>query len=492
MKKIIASATLLAFTSMLSACVGDVGDEQETTETPFALGNPNLRIAIVGAGPSGLTAAHELRARGYTHVTVFEKEDHVGGKVNSLNLLGNNVELGAVFASPDYTTTLGLADEYCVNYAEFDTPRFIYDAGVKRDFLSFLLTYTHGDLARIQRGVVAYATVLGRYPEIFQDKISGIHPELRQNFSAFVASTPDLDVVAELARSLVVGFGYGYYDNVPAIYVLKILNMLIKVGPAGLESPPYFSFPDGYQDLWKRVANGVNTTKNGIACNVPALDVQVNSKVSNIVRPGRSGQPIKVTVKKFGLFPWTYDFDAVIVSAPLSAVPSFTTLTTAERNLFNQVESSRYFIDLFGATGVTPGEAVFVQDNAVSSKIDHISVWANPGGSIPLFEAYQITNRNTSVFTLDQNVKDDIHNLTGGNVVALPIVGFPLIYRKEWPDYFPRVNATNMQNGFYEKVEALQGSGGLYYVGGTMSFETVETSARYAKSLVDERFPATF
>lgn len=494
MKRIVATAALFAFTSMLTACVGDVGEEQAASETPFALGNPNMRIAIVGAGPSGLTAAHELRARGYTHVTVFEKEDHVGGKVNSVNLLGQNVELGAVFASPDYTTTLGLADEYCVNYAEFDTPRFIYDAGVKRDFLSFLLAHNHNSLAEIQQGVINYATVLGTFPQIFQNKMDHLDPDLMLNFSDFVVKH-DMQMVAELAKSLVVGFGYGYYDNVPAIYVLKIINMLIKVGPAGLESPAYFSFPDGYQDLWKRVAHGVNTTKNGIPCNVAPLDVRLYSKVVNIVRPTQAGRPIKVTVQKLGVFYWTYDFDAVIVSAPLSAVPSFATLTTAEKNLFKQVESSRYFIDLFSATNVVPGEAVFVQDNAVSSKIDHIGVWANPGGAIPLYEAYQITNRSTSIAELDRNVQDDIAALAGGQVVVYP--GLPLIFRKEWPDYFPRVNSANMNgpspgNGFYDKVEALQGAGGLYYVGGTLSFETVETSARYARALVDERFPATF
>jgi hypothetical protein len=487
----------LAFTSMLTACVGDIGGEEGTGETPFALGNPNMRIAIVGAGPSGLTAAYELRARGYTHVTVFEKEGHVGGKVNTakvdLGPVGKfQVEMGAVFASPDYTVTLGLADQYHIPYAAFDTPRFIYDQGVKRDFASFLINYTHGDLGRIQRGVIAYATVLAQYPQIFQDKLSNLPPELTQNFSTFVASRPDLDVVAELAKSLIVGFGYGYYDNVPAIYLLKILNMLVKVGPAGFESPPYFSFPTGYQSLWQAVANGTTITNaDGTTTRIPALDVRLFSKVTNIVRPTRAGRPIKVTVN----YLVNYDFDAVIVSAPLSAVEKFATLTSAEKDLFRKVESSRYYIDLFTTDGhVPPGEAVFIQDTAVSPMINHIGVWANPGGGIPVFQAYQIADRNKSVFSLDQLLAQDIHNFTDGEVV-FPLI--PVVIRKEWPDYFPRVNATDMKGGgqglgFYDKVEALQGSGGLYYVGGTLSFETVETSARYAKSLVDERFPATF
>lgn len=37
------------------------------------------RIAIVGAGPSGLSAAYALSKLGYTDITVLEKHHSVGG-----------------------------------------------------------------------------------------------------------------------------------------------------------------------------------------------------------------------------------------------------------------------------------------------------------------------------------------------------------------------------------------------------------------------------
>ena len=47
-----------------------------------ALPNPaDLRIGIVGAGCAGLTAAEELRHRGYSRVTVLESKKRAGGKV---------------------------------------------------------------------------------------------------------------------------------------------------------------------------------------------------------------------------------------------------------------------------------------------------------------------------------------------------------------------------------------------------------------------------
>ena len=39
----------------------------------------SLRIAIIGAGPAGLAAGHELLARGFTNFTLYEATDAVGG-----------------------------------------------------------------------------------------------------------------------------------------------------------------------------------------------------------------------------------------------------------------------------------------------------------------------------------------------------------------------------------------------------------------------------
>jgi len=52
-----------------------------------------MRIAVIGAGPAGMTAAF-LLSRGGADVEVFEKERAVGGLCRSLELWGNTVDLG--------------------------------------------------------------------------------------------------------------------------------------------------------------------------------------------------------------------------------------------------------------------------------------------------------------------------------------------------------------------------------------------------------------
>jgi phytoene desaturase len=58
--------------------------------------NPGKRIAIIGAGPGGLTAAMLLAKHGY-QVTVYEKKDRVGGRNGAIRLDGFTFDIGPTF-----------------------------------------------------------------------------------------------------------------------------------------------------------------------------------------------------------------------------------------------------------------------------------------------------------------------------------------------------------------------------------------------------------
>ena len=66
-KKFIAAQELNAETRYVPTCYNDVGEQWD-----------DYKIAVIGAGPAGLTAAYYLRTKGYP-VTVFEKEEKPGG-----------------------------------------------------------------------------------------------------------------------------------------------------------------------------------------------------------------------------------------------------------------------------------------------------------------------------------------------------------------------------------------------------------------------------
>jgi putrescine oxidase len=67
-------------------------------------------VVIVGAGPSGLTAARELKKAGLT-VAVLEARDRVGGRTWTDTVDGATLEIGGQWVSPDQTALLALLDE---------------------------------------------------------------------------------------------------------------------------------------------------------------------------------------------------------------------------------------------------------------------------------------------------------------------------------------------------------------------------------------------
>ncbi|MGA7204555.1 MAG: NAD(P)/FAD-dependent oxidoreductase [Specibacter sp.] len=67
-------------------------------------------VVIIGAGPSGMTAAHELTKAGLS-VAVVEARDRVGGRTWSNTIDGAWLEIGGQWVSPDQTALIGLLDE---------------------------------------------------------------------------------------------------------------------------------------------------------------------------------------------------------------------------------------------------------------------------------------------------------------------------------------------------------------------------------------------
>ena len=67
-------------------------------------------VVVIGAGPSGLTAARELRKAGHT-VAVLEARDRVGGRTHTDIIEGATLEVGGQWVSPDQTALIGLLGE---------------------------------------------------------------------------------------------------------------------------------------------------------------------------------------------------------------------------------------------------------------------------------------------------------------------------------------------------------------------------------------------
>ena len=431
---------------------------------PTAAEPPDLKIAIVGAGPAGLTAARTLARRGYTDVVVFERSDRVGGKAHTWN--GINFH----YVSPRFELVLGLADELGVPYVPDPQRKYIVgEKGVPQTYDQFLgARYSSEEIAEASEN---YAAALETFSDIRSSGFANLHPDLTLDFDTF-AEKHGFKPIAELVASRMVGFGYAYYENVPAAYFMKIIDVLAEPSPSGVEEPRYVLFPtpEGYEGLWQAVA--------------ASLDVRLGSEVTKISR-SRESVPEGITVTVNG--ERQLSFDRVIISAPLSVVPNFLDATAEEVDLFRRLRWNRFFVTLFVAPGLTSKDVWFLDENATPERINHVGSWGDTSlrrtvsknWSAPVYIAFQLADRDATADEVTQTLMADV-SAAGG-------VASEILAQTEW-DYFPHVSGEDLAGGFYDRFEALQGRRGTYYVGSALNFETAEHSSRQARDLIVNHF----
>ncbi|GEE00777.1 hypothetical protein nbrc107696_12230 [Gordonia spumicola] len=67
------------------------------------------RVAVVGGGLAGCTAALRLVEQGFSDVVVLEAADSPGGRVGTMSIVGQNLDSGAQFIGPEQTELLAIA-----------------------------------------------------------------------------------------------------------------------------------------------------------------------------------------------------------------------------------------------------------------------------------------------------------------------------------------------------------------------------------------------
>ncbi len=92
-------------------------------------------VVIIGAGPSGLTAAYRLQQAGHT-VAVLEARERVGGRTWNGDIDGAFIEIGGQWISPDQTELSALVEELGLQtfsrYREGESIYKALDGSIKR------------------------------------------------------------------------------------------------------------------------------------------------------------------------------------------------------------------------------------------------------------------------------------------------------------------------------------------------------------------------
>ena len=454
----------------------------------------NLKIAVIGAGASGLTAAHTLNASGYKNVTLFEREATAGGKVCSYEYNGHFYELGAVYFDSVYShTMLDLIKDFDVDYEDWNGPIGTFNMKGKwwfrRDMKETIAKVPPKFRAKFQsnqdskklsakwnkfqllKAYLNWKWILFKHQRTmvstpgFPSTLSEMYP----NFKDF-AVTHHLVPMAHPMSVFMTACGYGYHEEIPAINYMKVI-------PVALARDRRRScFKNGWQSFWQKVAD--------------SLTVRYNAEVTKITR-FKDGNQDKIEITACGQ---TKFFDRVIISAPLELAHHFMTLSEKEASLFKKIRNFEYYVTLIKLKKSLNKDPNLPDQPLTGGVIDHIypdtighivCVLKSMHNDENVYTFYQLNNWRKSPDEMFQILTDDIRTLGGEIDEKAPNNG--IIIQKRWT-YFPHVSTKDLQKGFYEDLMDLQGVQGTYYIGSIMDFESVEHTARFSKYLMERHF----
>jgi hypothetical protein len=422
-------------------------DRRETVSNTLRQRRDTARIGVVGAGASGLCAAHHLGRAGYRNVTVLERDRRVGGKCCSLPVGDHVYEMGAVFGCSDYRSTLEVMRSVGAARGPM-AGGHCYDVdGHPLDLLP------RTQYPRILGQLLAYAWLSGvRYRRVNRPGLAGVDPDLHAPFAQFCRAH-GLSALETLVGPPFTAFGYGYLTDVPAAYVVKYLDL--RTLAAMRDSEHRFIWPEGVESMWSRVAE--------------QHDVRTGAEVLGV----RRGDTVLVQTSREEL-----EFDALILTCPLDEALRFLDSTPSEQHLFSAIRYYDYWVLLAQTRGLPRG-AGFVPARFTSDQRGHMMLWYQRWDDAPLDTLYVLGTPSMTPQDVAGLVAEDLERM-GASLEAV-------VDTRRWR-YFPHVTTTDMAGGYYEQLEGLQGENGTYYAGEVMSFASVELCARYSKALVDRFF----
>ena len=224
--------------------------------------NERTKIAVVGAGPAGLTSAFKLFQKGYKNVTIYEQNNYVGGRTHSVSFSNQNekhiIDTGAGWLTNFYYKTFELLNELSLNQNLVLRRRQIRGA-------SELLVFTHPNEAPtlhslpLTKQEIETSTLL---TETEKTKILSYLEDLKQTYSNSlkllpkdIKSTSDQEY-SELGENIVKYMMAPLFEGPFFCQLCDLCASMTNSWLSALLHPDteFYQMSNGMDDLWKYIA----------------------------------------------------------------------------------------------------------------------------------------------------------------------------------------------------------------------------------------------
>lgn len=380
-----------------------------------------MRIAIIGAGFSGMLAAYLLEKKG-VDVTVYEKQEHIGGHCRTIVNKDIYIELGTVFSFTKHIKELLI--ELDVKYTEGFTYRNFLDENfskvehIPRDNVEKLME----ELKKLDYILKVYFPSINdiNYGYIPKDLMVPLYDFLKIN---------KLDTISEVVAPHLSSFGFGSIHEIQAYYAFNIFNM-----------ETIYSFIHGNKLLF--INKGMSEVINKLSQNIS--DIRYSIEVKNIET---LDSKVKVETE-YG----SDIYDKVLITTKL---PKYVIKDDLYNQLMSKIDTNPYIT------------CAYEVDN---KNIVTTYYKANLGqkGKIQFFHTFKQNNKNILVAYAYGYVNKDLVNSITGDIIKSGVGVKHLITAKQWY-IFPHLKEKNLTQSFYKDIVERQKVSNICLIGSLIS-----------------------
>lgn len=413
----------------------------------------DYKVAVIGGGLSGLTIAEGLQKKGYKNVTVFEASDRVGGKLHTIWYKSRSYEFGALFGLPSQKHLKGLMKRFNIKADGPKLSRGNYDANGQK-------------IMQIPKAVLSdFVSELDRLPDVLLSyksleyaNIHNLENSLMLPFSKW-CDINQFKVLKTVYAHHFTSYGLGDIDVVPALYVLRVLkydNLM-----SFMELPEFFTWKEGVSSLVKCLEQAIK-------------DIRLRQKVLNITITEQEKLCVHTAFE-------VLEFDRVVITSPLHQFSHVYDADEAMKEFLSAIKYQRYSVYAFKADKLPKGCGC-VLENLETSKRGHLIIWNTrwdlwDGDDLVMVYAYDRPgNSPKASFKM---IESDLLKLGVQN---------PRLYQVKHWQQFSHVEASVLQKGFYDKMEAMQGKNNIYLAGEVMSTVSMDNCIWYSNNLINQYF----
>ena len=412
------------------------------------------RIAILGAGPAGLTFARLLMEQSAHSVTLFEKSHRVGGKSLSVRQGEDLIEFGTCYTIMSHRRVMEWMREEGITIQQI-VPHKI-DGIPARDFFN--------------SGSGAPLAIQGiRYVIARRNLLKKLESDTPAQAALDEAATPavewlrarNLGKIEKMMMRTVTGMGYGDLQTVPILHAMRWVDMdLILSGTLNKIYMP----AEGWSEFWERLAQN--------------MDVRLEAHVRHIERSAKGHRIVLADGTE-------ESFDALICAMPVDRFSALLEPTESERIVGDAIHWGGFATTLISSEDWFEEQIEYYSETCLPGVEPGLLMSARREGyDAGLGGHLYIANQLPGDYTGPELVEILREEVTkrGASINAV-------IQQEVW-EYFPEYAADAIRKGLVARMRQMQGERGTWYTGATFSHESVANICIHNEALVPKLLAA--